>query len=65
VYRQVAGGGGGFGDPRRRPVDKVAEEVRFGLVSVQAARDAYGVVVDTDGRIDRAATEDLRKKGQQ
>jgi N-methylhydantoinase B len=46
VYRQVAGGGGGYGDPRRRPVERVLEEVRNGTISLESARDDYGVVID-------------------
>lgn len=46
VYRQRAGGGGGFGDPRERPAERVAADVRDGLLGVEAARDDYGVVVD-------------------
>lgn len=51
VFRQVAGGGGGYGDPFERPVEHVLEDVRNGLVSLQAARDDYGVAIDA------AATE--------
>src|ERR1700724_3582855 len=43
LYRQVAGGGGGYGDPKERDRKKVAEEVRNGVISPQAARDIYGV----------------------
>ena len=32
--RQLAGGGGGYGDPRERPAARVLEDVRNGLVSV-------------------------------
>jgi N-methylhydantoinase B len=42
LYRQVAGGGGGYGDPKARDRNKVAEEVRNGVISPQAARDIYG-----------------------
>jgi N-methylhydantoinase B/oxoprolinase/acetone carboxylase alpha subunit len=38
-------GGGGFGDPRQRPIERVVEDVRNGLVSVEAA-ERYGVVLD-------------------
>jgi N-methylhydantoinase B len=31
-------GGGGYGDPRRRPVASVADDVRNGLVSREGAR---------------------------
>ena len=36
------GGGGGYGDPRRRSPDTVREDVRKGYVSVAAARTVYG-----------------------
>ncbi len=61
IFRQVAGGGGGYGDPKRRPAERVAEEVRNGMISPDAARDDYGVVVDPGTfRIDGAATAALR-----
>jgi len=63
VYQQYAGGGGGFGDPRKRPRAKVAEEVRNGIVSLQSARDDYEVVVnETDFSVDEKATNELRGK---
>jgi N-methylhydantoinase B len=43
VYRQHAGGGGGYGDPRLRDRDALRREVRDGVVSPQAARDSYGL----------------------
>ncbi|MDX6740629.1 hydantoinase B/oxoprolinase family protein [Actinocorallia sp. A-T 12471] len=39
------GGGGGFGDPRTRPVARVLADVRAGYVSVAEARAAYGVAL--------------------
>ncbi len=45
IYVQHAGGGGGFGDPFERPAEKVAAEVRDGIISVGSARDDYGVAV--------------------
>jgi N-methylhydantoinase B len=39
-------GGGGYGDPLARDPLAVLEDVRDGKVSVDAAADAYGVVVD-------------------
>lgn len=44
----VQGGGGGWGDPLARPVDWVVEDVRDGLVSLQRARDVYGVVITAE-----------------
>ena len=43
LYHQQAGGGGGYGDPKRRERAKVREEVRNGVVSGQVARDVYGL----------------------
>ena len=43
VYRQHAGGGGGYGDPHLRDRDTLRREVRDGVVSPQAARDLYGL----------------------
>ena len=42
-YYQVAGGGGGYGDPKKRDREKLAAEVRDGLISEDAARDVYGL----------------------
>ena len=46
AYRMRSGGGGGYGDPNARPAPAVAEDVRQGDVSVKAAKELYGVVVD-------------------
>lgn len=53
-------GGGGYGDPRRRPVASVADDVRNGLVSREGARLEYGVVIDGNGQVDDAATRACR-----
>jgi N-methylhydantoinase A/oxoprolinase/acetone carboxylase beta subunit/N-methylhydantoinase B/oxoprolinase/acetone carboxylase alpha subunit len=53
-------GGGGYGDPFEREPEAVALDVLDGKVSVQAARELYGVVVDRDGALDEAATSALR-----
>jgi N-methylhydantoinase B len=56
-----SGGGGGYGDPLERPVDEVHDDVRQGYVSVKAAAELYGVVVDAQTMaVDQAATERLR-----
>ena len=46
VFRQWAGGGGGYGDPLARPAELVAAEVRDGVISLEAARRVYGVEVN-------------------
>lgn len=59
------GGGGGFGDPLLREPEKVREDVLDEYVSVEAARDRYGVVLtgsveDGDLALDEEATRQLR-----
>ncbi len=49
-------GGGGYGDPHHRDPDLVAEDVRHGLVSPEAAARDYGVVMDENGKVDAVAT---------
>ena len=46
AFRISSGGGGGYGAPFERPVEDVREDVRQGYVSVKAAAERYGVVVD-------------------
>src|SRR5262249_51086749 len=67
VYRQVAGGGGGDGDPHLRPVERVLAEARNGMISLVSARRDYGVAIDPetwtgDGGA-RAAARGLRGRG--
>jgi N-methylhydantoinase B len=50
-------GGGGYGDPHGREAERIAADVRNGLVSPEAARDLYGAVIDADGRVDLARTQ--------
>jgi N-methylhydantoinase B len=54
-------GGGGFGDPLTRDPQRVASDVRSGLVSVGEAGRAYGVVIDpATGFVNEAATAERR-----
>jgi N-methylhydantoinase B len=56
-------GGGGWGDPLKREAELVCADVRAGLVSEGAARDAYGVVLVKDGHrlsVDAEATAKRR-----
>ncbi len=61
VYTQSAGGGGGYGDPYRRPAELVLAEVADGLLTAQAARGDYGVVIGNQG-LDEEATKSLRER---
>ena len=56
-------GGGGWGDSLAREPEMVCYDVQCGLVSEQAARDDYGVVLGREGRrytVDQDATDRLR-----
>ena len=62
VFRQLAGGGGGYGEPFERPIDRVLEDVRNGVISAEAARRDYGVAIDPDSLVlQKDATEAIRK----
>jgi len=63
VIESINGGGGGYGDPLRRDPERVAHEVREGLLSVERARLSYGVVVGPDGRVDESRTREARGAG--
>lgn len=60
VYENGPSAGAGWGDPLEREAARVAEDVRYELVSEGAARDIYGVIVTKDFAIDGAATERRR-----
>src|SRR3984957_7852753 len=67
VVRVVTTGGGGWGDPLERDTEWVLRDVIEGKVSLSAARDDYGVVLNADGgkerfAVDEAATAALRGK---
>lgn len=54
-------GGGGFYDPFTRDPQRVLDDVLDELVSLEAARDLYGVAIDPATlRVDEAATARLR-----
>jgi N-methylhydantoinase B len=53
-------GGGGWGDPLERAVERVRQDVVRGYVSREAAREEYGVVLDDDLSIEAEATARLR-----
>jgi N-methylhydantoinase B len=58
-------GGGGYGDPFQRAPAAVLADVLDGLVSIEQARLAYGVVVTAEGAdpaVDEVATAELRSR---
>ena len=53
-------GGSGWGDPLQRTAESVAADVASGLLSMEAARQLYGVVLGSDGSVDDTLTEERR-----
>ncbi len=54
-------GGAGYGSPLERDPDLVLRDVQDGYVSIEAARDVYGVAITEDmTRVDAGATRALR-----
>ena len=61
VLRIETPGGGGVGHPYDRPSELVLRDVLSGIVSVETAREDYGVIVDVDAEgVDIAGTDRLR-----
>jgi N-methylhydantoinase B len=62
VLFQQAGGGGGYGDPFLREPKQVAKEVKNGIISVDKAKELYGVVLNPETfELDIAETEKIRR----
>lgn len=63
IIRVITPGAGGYGDPKKRPAEKVLQDVVEKKVSVEKAAELYGVVITFDGsnyQVDEAATKALR-----
>ncbi|MCK4410675.1 hydantoinase B/oxoprolinase family protein, partial [Candidatus Bipolaricaulota bacterium] len=57
------GGGGGYGSPHERDPKKVLKDVANGYVSLERAKEEYGVIIDeATMKVDGQATEELRNK---
>jgi N-methylhydantoinase B len=47
IFHEIAGGGGGYGDPLKRSVEKVIKDVKNDFISIEKAEQDYGVVIDS------------------
>jgi N-methylhydantoinase B len=56
IIVSIGAGGGGYGPPRERNPEAVAEAVREGLLSKTRAEAVYGVVIGRNGAADLTAT---------
>jgi N-methylhydantoinase B len=61
LFRHEVAGAGGWGDPLERDPALVLKDVRNEFVSLEAAREDYGVVI-VGNAVDLAATEALRRQ---
>jgi len=52
ISRYITNGGGGWGEPKTRPVERVLADVRNGYVSLEQAREVYGVAIAGDPESD-------------
>src|SRR5215469_12977424 len=48
AFQVRSGGGGGYGNPWERALDAVVDDVRQGYVSIAAAAELYGVILDAE-----------------
>ena len=53
-------GGGGYGDPRTRDPQTVADDVRAGFIDAARAEEDYGVAVSKNFTVDAERTAALR-----
>lgn len=62
VIEHLVFGGGGYGDPLQRDPDMVARDMRAGDVTPHAVEHVYGTVLDGEGNVDTAGTDELRRR---
>ncbi len=60
TFTSYPSGGGGWGDPKKRDAEAVRMDAKNGYISIEAARELYGVALDGEFNIDTAATAALR-----
>lgn len=64
VFQIDRAGGGGYGDPADREIEQVVEDVREGYITIEAAKNEYGVVLketETGIEVDFDQTRERRK----
>ena len=61
VVRMVTATGGGYGNPFKRPAEKVAMDVKNKYITVEQAKADYGVLVDPETFKVLGLTEERQK----
>ena len=63
IWVGVSSGGGGYGDPLEREPDAVLESIIDGMLTVESARNIYGVIISKNPMtVNLKETKALRKK---
>ncbi|MDA4114042.1 MAG: hydantoinase B/oxoprolinase family protein [Thaumarchaeota archaeon] len=62
IIEMIESGGGGYGNPLERDPKKVASDVLYRYISLEAAEKLYGVVLDGNHEADVKATDSLRAR---
>jgi len=61
----ISAGGGGYGNPFERDPKEVERDVKYGYVSIEKAKQDYGVIIGPDSEtLDLDATQRLREKNE-
>ena len=62
VVQLRTGGGGGYGDPAERNIEKVEYDVKGGYITQKKAQEVYKVIFDKSGEVDMKKTAQARSK---
>lgn len=62
VVRLITATGGGYGDPYKRPVEQVAMDVKDEYITVEQAKEDYGVIVNPETFEVEGVTEERKAK---
>jgi N-methylhydantoinase B/oxoprolinase/acetone carboxylase alpha subunit len=60
TFTSYPSGGGGWGNPHKRPAETVAMDAKNGYISLKSAFEVYGVALNEDFTVDEAKTKALR-----
>ncbi|WP_040209100.1 hydantoinase B/oxoprolinase family protein [Neobacillus jeddahensis] len=64
VVKLVTATGGGYGDPFKRPVEKVAKDARNGYISIKQAKEDFGVLVNPETFAVEGFAKERKQKGE-
>jgi len=62
LFASASGCRCGWGDVLERHYDLIQEDVKYDWISAHTARAVYGAVIDEDGKLDVARSDQLRKQ---